>query len=574
VYDFFFMLKNSMYIVRLLRFALSENPAFYLSSVVSLFSVALELLAMNALLPLFQIASGSDPPQSSIISKIFTFADIEMTTSSLLWFFLSVLLMRVVTQLFGESLTVYLGKRVLAQLGSQTFRQIVSSLSIREINAKSIGFYVGLAGDEAYRSSTLVITIMQFVSTAALAILYFALIATTSAGLAALLVLFLAICAFALMGSLKLSARFGARQTAESRLTNSIFLDAMNNLKAVRALSAESYVSGLYETALRNYTRTLFLTEELVILAKTTPVLVLLGLGCFWLYASEQTFEAIGISVIVTVIVYLMRFFPIIGECAQLAFKIVSNTRSGQDVTSMLKTTSNNTALTGIGKSVETIELSRVSFRFDSASTDGLMLMSNISFRLIRGRSYAIVGPSGFGKSTLIDLLLRFYSPTTGSIYINDVCAEEIDYKDLRKRIILVNQEPAIFDDTVANNIRMGAPSTIAEVFEASELACCREMIEDMPDGFETRLQYQGRNLSGGQRQRIAIARGLLRRPDVLILDESTSALDKVTQAQVIANILREYADKLVIFISHDPSITDLVDVVIDMQSVNQAVRS
>jgi ABC-type bacteriocin/lantibiotic exporter with double-glycine peptidase domain len=100
------------------------------------------------------------------------------------------------------------------------------------------------------------------------------------------------------------------------------------------------------------------------------------------------------------------------------------------------------------------------------------------------------------------------------------------------------------------------------------------EVIESMADGYNTRLQYQGKNLSGGQRQRIAIARALLRKPDVLIFDESTSALDKATQQKVVENILREYSNKIVIFVTHDPHIMKRVDEVVDLEKINPGVAS
>jgi ABC-type bacteriocin/lantibiotic exporter with double-glycine peptidase domain len=128
-----------------------------------------------------------------------------------------------------------------------------------------------------------------------------------------------------------------------------------------------------------------------------------------------------------------------------------------------------------------------------------------------------------------------------------------------------VGSEAAIFDDTVANNVRLGMESSLGDVRAACQLARVSEFVKEMESGYETRLQYQGRNLSAGQRQRIAIARALLRKPDVLILDESTNALDKSTQEQLVEDILREYKDRIVVFITHDPAIMTRVDHVIDL---------
>ena len=111
--------------------------------------------------------------------------------------------------------------------------------------------------------------------------------------------------------------------------------------------------------------------------------------------------------------------------------------------------------------------------------------------------------------------------------------------------------------------------ASLSAVQAACDRACVHEVIEEMADGYNTRLQYQGRNLSGGQRQRIAIARALLRKPDVLILDESTNALDKLTQERVVENVLQEYSKKIVIFVTHDPSIIKRVNEIVDLESIN-----
>ena len=196
-------------------------------------------------------------------------------------------------------------------------------------------------------------------------------------------------------------------------------------------------------------------------------------------------------------------------------------------------------------------------------------MLFNINLTLERGRSYAVVGRSGVGKSTLVDILLKFYQPTCGHLSMNGLPVSEVADSEVRRRVILVGQDSAIFDDTVKNNICLGLNADLPTVRAACQTACIDEFIEAMEDGYATRLQYRGANLSGGQRQRIAIARALLRNPDLLILDEGTSALDKATQVRVIEKILREYSDRIVVFVTHDPAVIARVDDVIDLETVN-----
>jgi ABC-type bacteriocin/lantibiotic exporter with double-glycine peptidase domain len=145
----------------------------------------------------------------------------------------------------------------------------------------------------------------------------------------------------------------------------------------------------------------------------------------------------------------------------------------------------------------------------------------------------------------------------------------DVSTSEIRKRIILVGQEPAVFDDTIRNNICLGLNAETSDILRACRLACIDDEIELMALGYDTRLQYRGTNLSGGQRQRIAIARALLRNPDVLILDEGTSALDKATQFRVIENILRANPYGIVILVTHDPLLMGSIDEVIDLETLN-----
>jgi ABC-type multidrug transport system fused ATPase/permease subunit len=559
------------YIAKLTRFALNANPWLYLSIFVSLVSVGVELLAMSSLLPLFQLVSAGEPSTDGIIAKSLLSMGFQMSARVLLWTFMILLGIRIVTQLLGQSLSMYMGKRVLAQLGARAFEQIIHNLSIREINEKSIGFYIGLAGDESFRASTLIISLSHFVSTAALAILYFVAIAILSPNAASLVMVFLLLSSYALLGVLKASHRLGELQTLESRRANSIFLDSLNNLKAVRAFSAENYVVGIYRSIIFGYTKILFWIDELTLLAKLAPVLLLLLIAGLWLTWSTQPIDSIGLAFIVTMIVYLMRFFPTVGEGAHLLFKIASDAKSGRDVTAIVEG-SHSSKSANIKKSVGEIrklELENVGFGYEKSTEE--KILKQVTIRFERGKSYALVGKSGIGKSTLVDLLLKFYLPTDGRLSVNDVTISDISDAEIRKKIILVSQESAIFDDTVANNIRLGMPASQAELHAACRTACIHEFVEQMSAGYETRLQYQGKNLSGGQRQRIAIARALLRKPDVLILDESTSALDKNTQDLVLDNILHEYSNKIVIIVTHDPRIMKRIDEIVDLGNVDSA---
>ncbi len=171
---------------------------------------------------------------------------------------------------------------------------------------------------------------------------------------------------------------------------------------------------------------------------------------------------------------------------------------------------------------------------FAYASRAETPALRDISFATRPGETLAIVGPSGAGKSTLFALLLRFYDPASGQITLDGVPISRLRLADLRRQIALVPQDVAMFADTVAENIRYGAPeATRAQIEEAARAAQALDFIRALPEGLDTRLGERGVQLSGGQRQRIAIARAILRDAPVLLLDEATSALDSESEARV-----------------------------------------
>lgn len=560
--------KHLDYIFNLAKFAFRANPLLYLSVIISIFSVLLELLALSSLLPLLEMVSGGKSSADGLVAHALNFMGFEISAKAFLGAFIALFAIRILTQLIAQSLSVYLGRRVMAQLASQAFEQIMQTVSVREIGEKSIGYFISLAGDESFRASTLVISLTQFIGTACLGLFYYIAIAKFSLVTAGIVFAFLFCTLIALAGVFKASHRLGGRQIEESRSASSVFLDSLNNLKAVRALSAESYVVGLYRSMIFRYTRTLFLVDEMALLSRFVPVLLLLAILGLIMILSLVSIEGIGIAFIVTLIAYLMRFFPTVGQGLNLLMKIISDAKIGRDVTQMIGVKWDGAKSVKPLADIETIELQKVSFFYGDKSEK--LVLNNVNLTFKKGMSYALSGKSGLGKSTLIDILLKFYSPTTGSVVVNGEQLNNISAQDIRRRIVLVSQEAAIFDDTVMNNICMGIDANISAVETACKQACIHELIRTLPDKYETRLQYQGKNLSGGQRQRIAIARALLRNPDVLILDESTSALDKATQKQVVENILREYSKKIVIFVTHDPQIMSCVNQSINLADINK----
>lgn len=214
------------------------------------------------------------------------------------------------------------------------------------------------------------------------------------------------------------------------------------------------------------------------------------------------------------------------------------------------------------------LHLGRINFRNVSfAYSADEPVLKNLDLQVDRGETIAIVGPNGCGKSTLMNLVARFYDPADGAVTIDGVDLRNVRVRDLRSRIGVVTQETLLFDDSVANNIRYGSlGATQEEIEQAARQAHAHKFVtEKLAAGYQTRCGARGKRLSGGQRQRIALARAILRNPEVLILDEATSQID-VESERLIHEVLEKFVQHRTTFmITHRPSTLQLADRIVVM---------
>jgi ATP-binding cassette, subfamily B, multidrug efflux pump len=189
------------------------------------------------------------------------------------------------------------------------------------------------------------------------------------------------------------------------------------------------------------------------------------------------------------------------------------------------------------------IDFENVSFSYEQAT--GEPILKNINLTILPGETVGIIGSTGSGKSTLVGLIPRFYDTVGGTIKVDGVDSKQVSPKKLREKIAIVPQKNILFTGSVAENIRWGnEEATDAEVVTAATMAGAHDFIERSPEGYQTRIGQGGVNFSGGQKQRISIARALIKKPEILILDDSTSAVDVATEAN-IKEALKKYAKGL-----------------------------
>jgi ABC-type multidrug transport system fused ATPase/permease subunit len=557
------------YLRHLIAFAFRRNRALYLYVLTALASAICELVAMASLVPLATLAQNGALVPGSKSARILRAVGIAPGLKQLVLLFIGLLAVRVATNILSQGLGMKLGRRILAQLSSEAFDTVLRVIPVREIEEKSIGHFIGMAGDEAFRASATIIALCQLVSFVFLGALYYGAIVAFSAKLALGVAAFLAVSALCLGGVIRRSHALGVRAMDQARAGTTFFVDALNGLRSTRAFSAEAYVSEGQRAQIFRYVHTLFLVDFLQVIAKSAPVLLLLATcAAVSLVLPSTTWATVNVATIITIIVIVMRFFPVVGSCLNILLKIVSDASVGKDLTDLIGKGQRLKAERREG--VPLGEISRVSANALCFSYNGTTpVLKDVSFQLERGKSYSIAGPSGAGKSTLVDLLMKFYPLQGGDIVIDGESLAATPDARLRERVLLLGQTSTILNDTIRNNIAFGHAASDADIEAAARLAVIDELIDGLPNGYDTLLQYQGTNLSGGQRQRIGLARALLRTPDLLILDESTGALDAGTREQVVTNILRTFRDRIVVFITHDPEIWKRTDEVIELRPVS-----
>jgi subfamily B ATP-binding cassette protein MsbA len=210
----------------------------------------------------------------------------------------------------------------------------------------------------------------------------------------------------------------------------------------------------------------------------------------------------------------------------------------------------------------QAIEFKNVSFAYDKE-----FVLRDINLRIEKGKTIALVGPSGGGKSTLADLVPRFYDPSEGDVLLDGISLRDYDIESLRKQMGVVTQESILFNDTIFNNIAFGMPNVTQEAVEqAARIANAHDFIAQTENGYQTVIGERGSKLSGGQRQRLSIARAVLKNPPILILDEATSALDSESEKLVQEALFNLMKNRTSLVIAHRLSTIQHADEIVVIQ--------
>ena len=404
------------------------------------------------------------------------------------------------------------------------------------------------------------------------ATLIFALIMTVSISKDMSVIFFVAIFFLATALALIIAVAF--------KLFNQVFekYDALNanvqeNISGIRVV--KSYVQenkeiSKFDRAITNLYQLFVKAESLVVL--NNPLMMLTIYACIialsWFGAKRIVAGALTTGELTSLFSYIMS---ILISLMMLSFAFVMITlseASAKRIAEVLQEESDIKAKENASKDVKdgSIDFDNVSFSYKAGI--GKPVLSNINIHIASGQTIGIIGGTGSSKTSLVNLIPRLYDATQGKIYVGGKNVKDYDIKSLRDAVSVVLQKNVLFSGSIIDNLRWGNENaTLDEIKRACELACADEFIERMPEKYDTWIERGGSNVSGGQKQRLCIARALLKKPKILILDDSTSAVDTATDAKIRKAFKEEIPNTTKIIISQRISSIKEADKIIVMDN-------
>jgi ATP-binding cassette subfamily B protein len=346
--------------------------------------------------------------------------------------------------------------------------------------------------------------------------------------------------------------QFRAMQTRIDQV-NRVLREQLTGMRVVRAFVREDAETGRFAEANQALTATALRTGRLMVLIFPTVMLILNGssIAVLWFGAGRVDAGQMQIGSLTAFLMYLVQILMSVMMATFMAIMIPRASVCADRITEVLDTRSSVAPPLQAAPDVRArgeLELRDVELAYPGAATP---VLRGVSLRAGPGRTTAIVGSTGAGKTTLLSLVPRLFDVTSGAVLVDGVDVRDMDPEALWGRVGLVPQKAFLFSGTVASNLRYGDPTaTDDDLWAALTVAQARDFVEAMPGGLEAEISQGGGNLSGGQRQRLAIARALVRRPQIYLFDDSFSALDLTTDARLRAALVPWTTDATVLVVA------------------------
>ncbi|HSF55498.1 MAG TPA: ABC transporter ATP-binding protein [Algoriphagus sp.] len=542
----------------------------------TLFSIIFGLINFTLLKPLFDVIFEQVEPET--LEKFrtlppFTFS-IEYFTGLFNHYFLIVqddygkmgtlvfVCIIIVISVFLSNLFTYLSGVVLAKVRATVIKGMRMDI-FEKVGALHIGYFSNerkgdlmskMTNDVQEVENTIVQSLRVVFREPLTILLYFAVLFFMSVKLTLFTILIIPISG-AIIGGItrRLKKRAVQSQQSLGRIVN-ILDETLGGMRVIKAFNAERFIAKKFDQETDYYSQVNVSMARKNELA--SPISQFLGVSVvagILVYGGSLVLSGesdLGASDFITYIIIFTQVLNPAKEISRAVSSIQRGIASAERIFEVVDTKSQITSPT-IPKKItgfqNAIEFSKVSFGYEDK-----LVLKDVNFKLERGKTIALVGPSGGGKSTLADLVPRFYDPTSGEILLDGTDIREFSPSDLRSLMGIVTQESILFNDTVFNNIAFGIENaTEDQVIEAAKIANAHGFISQMENGYQTCIGERGSKLSGGQRQRLSIARAVLKNPPILILDEATSALDSESELLVQEALTKLMTNRTTLVIAH-----------------------
>ena len=459
-------------------------------------------------------------------------------------------------------LFAWVNARIGHRLRSGIFQQILS-VSYSFIENNESGKLMNTLASETWRTSQALSTLMGLAITTCTIAIYTIILLLISWKLTLLVLVLITIISLFIMLVTRRVKHLGEQAVEANSALGKQMWEGYAGMKVIRAFGHETYEQKRFDTASNKVVNTFFKLDLISGIVQPTSEFLSAVILLFILVIALLQ-DRNSLPNLLTFIFILYRLQPRVQQLDSARVSLLALTSAVDEVMSLLDCSDKPYIRSGRipFKSLEqSIDFESVSFCYNPQDKPAI---HELSICFPRGKTTAIVGPSGAGKSTLIGLICRFYDISSGEIYVDSCPLRELNLTDWRNQIAIVSQDVYMFSTTVLENIAYGRlDATKKEIVAAAQLANAHEFISQLPQGYDTKVGDRGIRLSGGQRQRIALARAIIRNPEILILDEATNALDSIAE-QLIQEALNTLSqDRTVIVIAHRLSTIEQADQIV-----------
>lgn len=562
--------------LRILSYARPYRRYFPIYVIYTLLAIIFGLLNFTLLKPLFDVIFEQVGPGD--MGKYLTKPDFSFSVAYFLdlfnHFFLQIsetygkfgtllyVCIIIVISVFLANLFTYLSGVVLAKVRAEVIKKMRMNI-FEQVTKMHIGYFSNerkgdlmskMTNDIQEVENSIVQSLRVVFKEPVTIILYFSVLFFMSVKLTLFTIILIPVSG-AIIGGITRRLKKNAIESQESlgRIVN-ILDETIGGMRVIKAFGAQKYIRDKFDS------ETDFYSDVNISMARknelASPISQFLGVSVvagILVYGGSLVLSNnsdLGASDFITYIIIFTQVLNPAKEISRAASSIQRGLASAERIFEVVDTPSN---IQNIDKPIEingfqeVIVFDQVSFSYEKDQ-----ILKDISFKLEKGKTIALVGPSGGGKSTLADLVPRFYDPSGGSITLDGRELRTIEIESLRKQMGIVTQESILFNDTVFNNIAFGLDGISEEkVIEAATIANAHEFIVQLENGYHTSIGERGSKLSGGQRQRLSIARAVLKNPPILILDEATSALDSQSEKLVQEALTNLMSNRTTLVIAH-----------------------